>query len=66
MQCLSWERSLCIDLVCSCDRPPLVVAMLVAMLYFLEHVERGATEAASLSQCTQTRDDRTAGKRSGC
>lgn len=27
------ERSLRIDLVYSCDRPPLVVAMLVAMLY---------------------------------
>lgn len=33
------EESLRIDLVYSCDRPPLMVAMLVAML--LEHVERG-------------------------
>lgn len=33
LQCFSSERSLRIDLVYLCDRPPLMVAMLVAMLY---------------------------------
>lgn len=33
LQCFSSKRSLHIDLVYLCDRPPLMVAMLVAMLY---------------------------------
>lgn len=32
LQCSGSERSLCIDLLYLCDRPPLMVAMLVAML----------------------------------